>query len=623
MHGVDGVDRGPSRSIEGARASPTMMALCASALQQHIVLPSRRRGGGLRAEVVGHSWNPEIGALLDGLFSPVRSAHEPVLTPHMLLEHCPATLGLDARECMRTYSQLLGVRRALLLRATEERARGIAYDAVLLSRWDVLWQRPLLPAELPGWATRAAGAVYLPHQCAARWPSRGVPSGPTPMKEAICGGTGSGWRASQAARECRAQDQRACQGDLTAAAREILVLDWWVLGGAAELDAFGAMVEGFSALTDEMRRDILVRGGSCMGHTYYGLQLRWMNATLRFVGTAPIDFNLGRMWQRSHCHAFDPACVGRERCGLDDALRRPWQKWPIPAATVMFPTPATFRGPSPLQRACADGLFFCNAVSRMCREGDAAAEPLDRTAARSLFVACADSTLYPQSSPPEPVAGTVTIVVGGARRAAVHGAQNGTRLAGVLLHLMSAVLAAAPAANASAAPPLPPLGAAAAGDGDGAAAAAPSRPASLIAALRARADALLGGPPPANHAACRRAFKLSDGGRATLPAPLRPGLCAPLPPREPSTTNDDGPRAWGNCSRGEAGGWTAVAGADLRACRQLCDGCARCKYVATAPSRGECAWHARCSLDALHVVGDGAEYFTVSRRGEPKKRGGG
>ena len=111
-----------------------------------------------------------------------------------------------------------------------------------------------------------------------------MPSGPTPMKEAICGGTGSGWRASQAARECRAQDQRACQGDLTAAARVILVLDWWVLGGAAELDAFGAMVEGFAVLTDEMRRDILVRGGSCIGHTYYGLQLRRMNATLRFVG---------------------------------------------------------------------------------------------------------------------------------------------------------------------------------------------------------------------------------------------------------------------------------------------------------------------------------------------------
>ena len=98
MHGVDGVDRGPSRSIEGARASPTMMALCASALQQHIVLPSRRRGGGLHAEVVGHSWSPEIGALLDGLFSPVRSAHEPVLTPHMLLEHCPATLKVSAAE---------------------------------------------------------------------------------------------------------------------------------------------------------------------------------------------------------------------------------------------------------------------------------------------------------------------------------------------------------------------------------------------------------------------------------------------------------------------------------------------------------------------------------------------
>ena len=90
-------------------------------------------------------------------------------------------------------------------------------------------------------------------------------------------------------------------------------------------------------------------------------------------------------------------------------------------------------------------------------------------------------------------------------------------------------------------------------------------PGAKQSALRARADALLGGPPPANHAACRRAFNLSDGGRAPLPAPLRPGLGAPLPPREPSSTADDGPRAWGNCSHGEAGGWTGVAGADLRA----------------------------------------------------------
>ena len=134
---------------------------------------------------------------------------------------------------MRTYSQLLGVRRALLLRATEERARGIAYDAVLLSRWDVLWQRPLLPAEL--WlATRAAGAVYLPHQCAARWPSRGAV-----RPDADEGGDLRRHRLRLArvvgGARCRAQDQRACQGDLTAAAREILGLV--VLGGAAELDA--------------------------------------------------------------------------------------------------------------------------------------------------------------------------------------------------------------------------------------------------------------------------------------------------------------------------------------------------------------------------------------------------
>ena len=250
----------------------------------------------------------------------------------------------------------------------------------------------------------------------------------------------------------------------------------------------------------------------------------------------------------------------------------------------------------------------------MCREGEAFAEPLDRTAARSLFVACADSTLYPQSSPPEPVAGTVTIVVGGARRAGVHGAQNGTRLAGVLLHLMSAVLAAAPAANASAAPPLPPLGATAAGDGDGDGAAAPSRSASLVAALRARAAALLGGPPPA-IAACRRLHALGRRPRraagAAAPRPMR----AAAAPR--AIVDGRWPRAWGNCSHGEAGGWTGVAGADPRACRRLCDGCAQCKYVATAPSRGECAWHARCSSTRCTLLVT-APSTTVSRRGEPK-----
>ena len=261
----------------------------------------------------------------------------------------------------------------------------------------------------------------------------------------------------------------------------------------------------------------------------------------------------------------------------------------------MFPTPATFRGPSPLQRACADGLFFCNAVSRMCREGDAAAEPLDRTAARSLFAACADSTLYPQSSPPEPVAGTVTIVVGarGVRPSTELRTARGWRACSSTL--CPPCSPPRPPPTPPAAPPLhrwarPPLATATAP------AAAPSRPASLVAALRARADALLGGPPPANHAACRRAFKLSDGGRAALPAPLRPGLRAPLPRRASRRRRATTGRAPGATAvDGEAGGWTGVAGADLRACRQLCDGCARCKYVATAPSRGECAWHARCS----------------------------
>ena len=39
----------------------------------------------------------------------------------------------------------------------EEAARGgVAYSAVFLSRWDLLWNRPLALPSLPGWEHRGA-----------------------------------------------------------------------------------------------------------------------------------------------------------------------------------------------------------------------------------------------------------------------------------------------------------------------------------------------------------------------------------------------------------------------------------------------------------------------------------
>ena len=63
----------PLRSFDGAVASPSSAALCAASLEQHVIGPNRAH---FAVDVFGHSWSPEIGATLDGLFAPRRSLHE-------------------------------------------------------------------------------------------------------------------------------------------------------------------------------------------------------------------------------------------------------------------------------------------------------------------------------------------------------------------------------------------------------------------------------------------------------------------------------------------------------------------------------------------------------------------
>ena len=272
----------------------------------------------------------------------------------------------------------------------------------------------------------------------------------------------------------------------------------------------------------------------------------------------------------------------------------------------MFPTPATFRGPSPLQRACADGLFFCNSVWRMPRGrgGCRAARP--RRHARSLWRAptrrCTRRVHRRSRRGPSPSSSAAR----GVRPSTELRTARGWRAPSTLCPPCSPPRPRQRLRRAAAAA----AGRGAAGDSDGAGAAAVAVGVARRA-LRARADALLEGRRP--RIRCRRrAFKL-DGGCATLPAPLPRPVRATAAARA-AAGGRRRPRAWGNSQARRGGGW--VAGADLRVPPAV--RCARCKYVATAPSRGECAWHALL-LDALHVVGDGAEYFTVSEE-EPKAR---
>lgn len=292
-----------TRSLDGAASSVASAALCAFSLERHVIAANAEVQ---RFDVFGHSWSPEIGAALDALYAPTLSVHERGIPLSRF--RCPAP-QFEARYCHRTVSHLLGIARALALKRRHEVARGAKYDAVFLSRWDVLWKIPLRLPELPGWrwaAEKRRRSVWLPRICAPV--ARGDRAG-FRMRQAICGGAPSAWLASQAAHEC-SPAARACQHDMTREvrhrhrrglnanprprpnpspnrlqARELYVMDWWlVLGSSADADEFA---DGMSARFAEHGQRIAStlaaspRNAIAMGHAWFGAQLLWtMNATL-------------------------------------------------------------------------------------------------------------------------------------------------------------------------------------------------------------------------------------------------------------------------------------------------------------------------------------------------------
>ena len=161
------------RSVEGAQPSVSSAALCAASLERHVLAPNRHR---FDIDVVGHSWSPEIGATLDGLYAPVRSMHERGLPQTNF--RCP-NASFAPHYCHRTVSHLLGITRAMRLKAEEEAARRRTYDLVFLSRWDILWQARMHEATLAppvGWAPPRASNPALCARARSRRYSRSIGS---------------------------------------------------------------------------------------------------------------------------------------------------------------------------------------------------------------------------------------------------------------------------------------------------------------------------------------------------------------------------------------------------------------------------------------------------------------
>ena len=337
-----------------------------------------------------------------------------------------------------------------------------------------------------------------------------------------------------------------------------------------------------------------------MGHTYYGAARR------RRADRMP------RAIRRQRCHRLharegcgnarargDPA-RRRERCPSTTRCGDRGARAPASPATVMFATPATFRAraraAARVRRRRASSAMAPREVPLRGRT-----PPSRSTApARSLFVACADSSLYPHLG-----AGAVArrrSSSSGARKRPSPELRTARRSRRVATpRLMSAVLAAAPAAT-----PPPRRSAAAEARPRWRAATAPPPPRRRG---RRRSSPRCARGPMRCRAAARdsqtaAAFKLSDGARhaagAAAPRPVRATRVFRARRRR-ATTTSRAVRAY--LDTRETKKERRFAGADLRACCRRARR-ARCEYVATRARRalGHAALLTRCTLLATRRV---------------------
>ena len=492
LHGkIGGFDRGMggARSIDASSVAGLDLAvLCYANFVRHVLEPNRHAG--LEMHVLAHSWSPEIGDALDALFKPRLSLHEPEANDRnrRVCDHIETRLhqtvpefrgffsgpGWGLNACQRTASHLAGISRALALKRQAERRDGIVYTHVILSRWDVLWNRPVLLAALPV----AANVVVVPHSCTEASPldkqaGASATAAWASHRAHVCHGRGrhaerevaSEALTTTAAVECD-PGSRGCSHDLTSAARGVFVLDWWLVASSAAASAFAAIGEAAHyvnmtvAAAHTLHRHAVQRQ-VVMGHMYWGEHvLRHMGATFRFALHLGVDFTLGRQWLPTRCLGLHPTCGAGGRCDdVSGVLKRPWQG-KLTSSLAQRPAPTVYSDGAGLRAACPDGYFFCERGSTMCDEVQRAADPIDRAQARAMYVSCSESfcrnLLQPaaasaatsSSAAPSPQASAIATSSTNAN-ASSSPAHRSPACAGALLALWLAVRTEAPAANAS------------------------------------------------------------------------------------------------------------------------------------------------------------------------------
>jgi hypothetical protein len=338
LHGkLGGIDRGQgwTRAVDGAEPTIDLAVICYAGATRHIVEANRAEAA---IDIFGHSWSPEIGQALDALWQPRASVHEAeprarnrqlCLTVGKMLHDATSDgsgvhgapfagfggVGRGANSCERTANHLLGIQRAIQLKAKHEGRHGFKYDVVLVSRWDVLWSRPLILSRLD----LSQHAFTVPTFCThARGVDRqsDVEKQLSAFRKLACGGESSAGQLPTAATACH-PSHRPCQPDLSPRAREFYLLDWWFASDSTAADDFGTVADeklyaNYTLLNQEHLNSARNSRPTIMGHAYWGLHM------VCGAQRALDDFT-ALPWATSQ------RCPGRlHSAALDDFTALPW-----------------------------------------------------------------------------------------------------------------------------------------------------------------------------------------------------------------------------------------------------------------------------------------------------------
>ena len=313
------------RAKDGGRPSAGTIGLSAITTQEVLLHPLART---FRIDVFGHSWS--VGghaALMTELWKPVRSRFEEDRSSEFerRCNNRTQVVRFFPNSCGRTVSQLLGMQRAIHLKAEYESGHGFRYSAVFVSRWDLVWLSEKAAGIIGDLATSLAERprFWLADSCATENTNRMLRSEKIQMDvesnyaAQVCGVARTRAEVTVPTHARRCVIHRACAADLTPHARDFFVMDMWFLTSSTLADEFATAVESFDHYRGVVESEFLSPRAlnrsmrtypghwpHIFGHFFFGLHLfRGMRGTP--VGWAPLEYrheySLARVPQVRHC----------------------------------------------------------------------------------------------------------------------------------------------------------------------------------------------------------------------------------------------------------------------------------------------------------------------------------